>query len=131
MDAFWKALSGVLIAVILGLAVGKQEKDFSVLLSLAACCLTTVIAMSYLRPVVDFLCELNAMGKMETGFVSILLKAVGIALISELVCMICADAGNGTLGKTLQILTNVVILSLSLPVFRALVTLIQKILGEI
>jgi hypothetical protein len=45
--------------------------------------------------------------------------------------MVCADAGNASLGKVLQILASAVILWLSLPVFTALIELIQKILGEL
>ncbi len=121
----------ILIAVVLGLAVGKREKDISVLLTMAACCMTAMIAVSYLEPVLDFLWELESVGNIQKGFLGILLKAVGIALIAEVAGMICSDAGNGSLGKTLQMLGSVVILYLSIPIYNALLTLIREILGEL
>lgn len=121
----------ILIAVVLGLAVGKREKDISVLLTMAVCCMTAMIAVSYLETVLDFLWELESVGNIQNGFLGILLKAVGIALIAEVAGMICSDAGNGSLGKTLQMLGSVVILYLSIPIYNALLTLIREILGEL
>lgn len=131
MTEFWKAAAMILIAVVLGLAVGKREKDISVLLTMAVCCMTAMIAVSYLEPVLDFLWELESVGNTQKGFLGILLKAVGIALIAEVAGMICSDAGNGSLGKTLQMLGSVVILYLSIPIYNALLTLIREILGEL
>lgn len=45
--------------------------------------------------------------------------------------MVCTDAGNASLGKAVQLLGTAVILWLSLPLFKALVELLQSILGEV
>ena len=58
-------------------------------------------------------------------------EAVGIGLICEITAVVCHDSGNDSLGKMLQIIGSAVILWLSLPVFRALIDLIQSILGEL
>lgn len=131
MDGFWKATAAILLAVILSLTVGKQEKDLSVLLIMAACCMAAVIVISYLEPVLDLLWELETAAQLQSGILGILLKCVGIALVTELTGMICKDSGNASLGKTLQMLGSAVILYLSVPVFHALLTLIREILGEL
>jgi len=131
MDGFWKVIAAVLLAVVLGLALNKQQKDISILLSLAVCCMATAVAMAYLAPVLDFVRELEALIDMQSGILGILLKAVGIGLVVELAGMICNDAGNASLGKGLQILGSAAILYLSIPVFRTLLTLIREILGQL
>lgn len=130
MALFWKAAAAVLLAVILGLALDRQ-KDFTVLLTMAVCCMAAMIALSYLEPVLDFLRELEALGDLQGDVLGILLKAVGIGLVSEIAGMVCSDAGNGSLGKTLQMLGSAAILYLSLPVFSALLELVREILREI
>ena len=90
-----------------------------------------MIALSYLEPVLDFLRELEALGDLQGDTLGILLKAVGIGLVSEIAGMVCSDAGNGSLGKTLQMLGSAAILYLSLPVFSALLELVREILREI
>ena len=131
MDEFWKASAAVLLTVVLILALGKREKDISVLLTMAVCCMVTAVAMSYLEPVLDLLWEVEAMANVQDGMMEILMKAVGIGLVVEIAGMICSDAGNSSLGKTIQMLGTVVILSLSIPLFRGFLTLIQEILGQV
>lgn len=131
MDEFWKASAAVLLTVVLVLALGKREKDISVLLTMAVCCMVTAVAMSYLEPVLDLLWEVEAMANVQDGMMEILMKTVGIGLVVEIAGMICTDAGNSSLGKTIQMLGTVVILSLSIPLFRGFLTLIQEILGQV
>lgn len=131
MALFWKAAAAVLIAVVLELTLGKREKDFGLLLSIAVCCMVGIIAFSYLEPVLDLLRELEALGDLQGDLLGILLKALGIGLVAEVAGMVCSDAGNGSLGKTIQMLGGAVILYLSIPVFRSLLELIQRILGEV
>lgn len=131
MGYFWKATAAVLIAVILSLALEKQGKDFSVILTLAVCGMVASAAFLYLEPVLDFLWELEAMADLREDMLGILLKAVGIGLVAELASVICTDGGNASLGKQMQLLGSAVILYISLPVFRSLLQLIQRILGEV
>lgn len=131
MDTFWKAAAAVLLAVILVPAVAKTEKDISVLLTMAVCCLVAAAALSYLEPVLDLLWELKALGDLSGEMLGVLMKAVGIGLVAEIAGMICADAGNGSLGKTLQILASAAILYLSIPLFQAFLTLVQEILNQL
>lgn len=131
MEEFWKAAALVLLSVILGLAVGKREKDIAALLSIAACCMVAVVLLSYIRPVLDLVWELEAIANLQDGFLSIVLKAVGITFIAELAGMICKDAGNETLGKTVQMLGSAAIVSFSIPIVRAFLSMIQEILGQL
>ena len=127
MSLFWKAAAAVLLAVVLGLSLGKQ-KD---IVTMAVCCMVAMIAISYLEPVLDFLRELETLGDLQGDMLGILLKAVGIGLVSEIAGLVCTDAGNGSLGKTLQMLGSAVILYLSLPIFTAMLELIREILREL
>ena len=131
MGYFWKATAGVLVAVVLGLSLDRQGKDFFVLLTMAVCAMAAGAAFLYLEPVLDFLCELEALSQLQEDMLGILLKCVGIGVVAELASMICNDSGNTSLGKQLQMLGSSVILYLSVPVFRSLLELIQDILGEV
>lgn len=131
MDTFWKTTAAVLITTILCLSIGKKERDFSLLLSLAVSAMIAIITIQYLVPVLDFFRELEALGSLQIGMLDLLIKAVGIALLTELTALICMDAGLASLGKTLQLLGNTAILYLSLPIFKNLLTLIRDILGQL
>lgn len=131
MSEFWKTTSVILVTVILSLSVGKQERDIAAVLSLAACCIAAVAAVTYLEPVLDFLWEIQLLCNLPEGLTSVLFKAVGIALVAELSATVCSDAGNASLGKILQILGGAVVLSMSIPMFRTLMTLIKEMIGGV
>ena len=131
MGIFWKAAAAALISVIIGLALSKQEKDISAVLTMAVCAMVVIAAFVYLEPVLDFLRELQTVGDLQGDMMGTLLKALGIGLVAEIAGMVCSDAGNSSLGKTLHLLGCAAILYLSLPIFRTLLELIRQILGEI
>lgn len=128
MDQLLKAAAGSMIAVVIALVVGRQSKESALLLITAACCMIAVTAVQYLQPAVDFLGQLQSLGGLDPQVLQILLKTTGIAILSEITGLICADAGYGALGKTLQLLAAAVILWLSLPLLNKLLELIQNVL---
>ena len=131
MGVFWKAAAAVLVSAVLQQALGKREKDIGVVLTIAVCCMVGMVVFHYLEPVLDLLWELENLGDLQDGLLGILLKGLGIGLVAEFAAMVCVDAGNGSLAKTIQMLGGTVILYLSVPVFRSLLELVVNILGEI
>ena len=118
------------MGLILTLVVGRQSKDLSLLLSLAVCVLLCLGAMEFLEPVTEFLSELRQLGELDSDAVSILLKCAGIGMLSELAGLLCADVGEGALGKALQLCSNAAILWLSLPLLRQVLTMIGEVLAK-
>ena len=131
MELFWKTAAAVLLALVLVPTLEKTEKDFSVLLTMAVCAMAAMAAISYLKPVLDLLWQLRDLGDLAGQTLEILLKAVGIGMVAEIAGMICRDAGNGSMGKTMQILASAVILYLSIPLLKGILSLIQEILGQV
>ena len=129
MSDFWKTTALILLTVVLSLTVGKTERDISSVLGIAAICIAACATVALLEPVLDYLRELQSLFDLPNGLVGTLLKAVGIALVAELSAAVCADAGSGSLGKMLKILGGAAVLSLSVPMFRALMTIIKEMTG--
>lgn len=120
-----------MILVILSLLVSSREKSYGTLLVMAGCVMVLILGVSYLRPVADFLQELQTLGNLQPEVVKILLKVAGMGILTEITCLICADSGNNALGQSLRILSTGVILWLSLPVFQALLDMIRSVLEGI
>lgn len=131
MTLFLQVCGAVLLSVILILTLKSNAKDIASILTIAACCTVALAAMHYLRPVLDFLHVLEHLGNLHNGMTKILLKVTGIGIVTELAVLICKDAGSESLGKTMQLLGTAVVLYLSMPMFTALIELLQRILGEL
>ena len=131
MGEYLRFAAAALIGLILVLVVGRQSRDLGMLLSLAVCVLLALGAMEFLEPVMELLDELKRLGELDGGAVGILLRCAGISLVSEVAGLLCADAGEGALGKALQICSNAAILWLSLPLLRQVLTMLGEVLAKI
>lgn len=129
MERFFQAAAGIMAAVIMWIILSKQGKEYALLLSLGACCLVLMMMFRFLEPVLDLLKQLQTLGNLQPEWLSVMLKAVGIGLVVEMGALICSDAGNAALAKTLQILGAVAVLWLSIPLMNSLISLLEQILG--
>ena len=120
-----------LLGLILWLFFQKQEKDYATLLTLAICIIGVTIACQSLRPVLVFVRQLKSVSRIQDDVIEVLLKAVGISMTTEIAGMICGDAGNTALQRTIRMVGTMTILTLSVPVFQSLLSLVQEILGRL
>ena len=127
MTLFFQTCGLVILCVILILALNGHSKYMALLLAMAASCMAALAAMQYLEPVIRFIRELEELGGLDADSVTALLKVVGIGILSEIAALVCRDAGNASLGKAVQLLGSTVILALTVPLFSALLELIQNI----
>ena len=131
MELLWKGIGVCLLTCILIIITGKQNKDISLLLSIAGTVAVSAITVSFLRPVIDFINQLSQVASLNAEHLNVLMKATGVGIVTELAATVCVDSGNSSLGNVLRILGSAVIIWLSVPVFQALMKLIGVILGEI
>lgn len=129
MEIFWKTSAGILISLILILSIRPQAQHISILLAIAACCLTGIAASQVLKTVFDFLLELQDMIQMDNDTWNILLRLAGIGLTAEIIASVCVDAGCSSLGKSIQMLSTIVILYQSIPIFQNILKMIREIMG--
>ena len=126
MALYLKCAGAALIGVVLVLTLGRKEMGLA--LSAAVCAMIALAAAEYLEPVLDLLRRLEELGQLDSAMIGILLKCVGIGLITEIAEMVCTDSGNGSMAKALQLLGTAATLFLAVPLFDGLLTLIQEIL---
>lgn len=131
MERFWQATAAVIIAVLFGLSMQKQNKEIGIVLTVAVCCMVAGIAVSYISPVVSFIDQLETLSGENGELIQILLKASGISFVGQIATMICNDSGNSALGNVIQLLSTAVVLWMSLPLFEQLLELLQTVLGNI
>lgn len=128
MEDFWKYAALSLVTVILAVQL-KSKPDMATLLSLAACAMTAMGALRLFAPVVRLLGELETLGNLDGGSLTILLKAAGVGLTAEIAGAVCADAGCGSLAKAVRLLGTAAMLCLSVPMLEKLMEFVQEMIG--
>ena len=131
MSIFLKAAALVLVAVILNQLLSAQGKHFGILLSILVCCGVCMLAMEYFQKVLELFRTLKRLGSWDDALYEILLKCVGIGILSEITTMICADGGNSAMGKAIGLLSGILMIWIALPLFDGVLTLIERLLGGV
>lgn len=126
-----QAAALVLLAVIVSIFLAKQNGDIVLAVSIGASIVVLGIAVRYFEPVIDYLEQLQSMAKVDEALMEVLLKSVGIGMITEIVCLICVDAGRAALAKSLQLLSAAVMLWMSIPLLKSLLELLSTIMEGI
>lgn len=131
MDNFIKAVAVVLVTVVMCLILSKQGKDYSAVLVICVSCMIAVVAMGYIQNILAFINKLISAGNLNQDLIEILYKTVGIGFLTEITSMICTDAGNTALAKSIQFLSSAVILWLCIPLFTQLLELVEGVLKAV
>lgn len=119
-----------LLGAILAMLLRSHAKEQATLLALAGCCLLVVMAAQLLQPVADFLEQLSRLGKLEEDLVAVLLKTAGVALLTEVADTVCSDAGEAAMGKMIRLCGGAAELYLAMPLFLAVLELLERMIGE-
>ena len=82
MELFWKAAAVVILTMILGLTLGKTQKDIAIALTVVTCSVVMTIALQYLSDVIRFLWDLSNKCSNQNSFMGTLLKISGVALVT-------------------------------------------------
>lgn len=131
MEQFWKAIVLALISCVLCLALEKQNKDFAILLTLAAAVMLALCSLQFLQPVVTLVKSLADFDDLPWDILSVLIKALGIGMTAQIAQQVCTDSGNGSIGKVVEMLSSIVVLYLSVPMFQTLIELLRQIMEEL
>ncbi|MGN0165594.1 MAG: SpoIIIAC/SpoIIIAD family protein [Lachnospiraceae bacterium] len=116
-----KIAAAGLVAVIICIQLSRDNKEFSFLVAIATGLYILAFGLSRLGQVVY---EINSVLKqvgMGEGYISILLKCMGITYIGEFASGLCKDAGHASIGDQIELVAKLSILALSMPVLTALI----------
>lgn len=131
MDLFWKTVGAALISAILTSLLERQNRDYSIMLTVAASAMVSIAAAKLMEPVLGYLGQLEALGNLSSDLLLSLIKVFGIGMTGEIAASVCNDAGNTSLGKGLRFLANAAILYVSVPIYASLTDLFLQILGDV
>lgn len=129
MDTLAKiAVLGVSVAVA-ATVLKKQAGESAMLLTIAACILIALLLLQIVEPILDFVQELRALTGLDSALMTPVLKAVGIGFLTQIASNVCADAGQGAIAKLVELSGSVLALYVSIPLFRAVIQMIQTMGG--
>ncbi|WPX09719.1 SpoIIIAC/SpoIIIAD family protein [Anaerocellum danielii] len=106
----------------------RTQKEVGLAVAVMVGILIFLILIDKLVYVVEKIIEMGNRVSFASGYVKILVKMTGIALISEYTASVCKDSGENAIAEKVEFAAKVIILFLSLPLIMSLFDLITKFL---
>ena len=125
-------LLGLTAAEIVLYSLLKQYKPEYAVLSEAACAVAALwMIAGELADVRQFFSQALESAGIKTEYASVLLKTLGTALISQFAANAARDNGQSALAEKIEFAGRVLMLSLALPVLKAVLQLVAEFTGNI
>ena len=118
-------IAGVLMAV--QFKSGKSE--YGIYISIGLSLLVFFSIVSKLKVILDVVRQIGETIHLNTAYVGLLMKMLGIAYVAEFSSGICKDAGYQTIASLIEIFSKLAILVMGMPVILALLEMIGEFLS--
>lgn len=122
------AIIGI-IAAILAVQLKTMKAEYSIYITLGAGILIIYFMLTELGTIMDLVNKIQSYISINSTYLTILVKMLGITYITEIASGICKDAGQSSLGSQIEIFGKLAILAISMPVIVALLETVQSFLS--
>ena len=116
-----------IVAVVLALSLKSRNPEFSTLISVAVCLILLFICVARMRVMLRGIQTLTDKIRMDSTYLAILVKLIGIAYICEFAASISRDSGYSAVASQIELLGKLTMLAVSLPVFMQVVQMVLSL----
>ena len=125
-------ITGLVLCEILVFVLLRQYKsEYAVLVQLCGGVVILFMIFSQLKDVIVFFKGALDSSGISSDYISSLIKALGIALITQIATDLCKDNGETALAGQVEFAGKVIIIGVSLPVLRGITQLLLGIVEKI
>lgn len=120
--------SFILIALILYVAIKDKKQEIAVFIPMAAGTIIFIFLIPKIQGIMDFLNSLAIKANIDSFYLGVVLKIIGIAFIATFCSELCKDSGAGSLASKIEFSGKILILILAIPILMAVLDSILKIM---
>lgn len=120
--------SFILIALILYVAIKDKKQEIAVFIPMVAGAIIFIFLIPKIQGIMDFLNSLAIKANIDSFYLGVVLKIIGIAFIATFCSELCKDSGAGSLASKIEFSGKILILILAIPILMAVLDSILKIM---
>ena len=125
-----KVVSVALVALILSLIVRHYRSEYSAFISLGAAIVIWAILSDTLQGSLDAMRLMLDGTGIDSGYISIVFKALGICILTQIASDICRDAGESALATKTEIAGKIIILGVAMPMITSIAQTAVELINQ-
>ncbi len=118
-----------IICAILSLVIKKHNGEIAFVLQICGCVIIILYALSEITQVTDKIRDMAESFSINTEYISVVLKALGICFIAEFAADCCKDSGCTALGNNILLCGKIMVLIAAMPMLNDLLTVALGLLS--
>ena len=117
------------VGTLLAIQFKSVRKEYSTYISMVVGLLISSFILSQMSVFIGLIKEIGSYMELNSAYIGILLKMLGITYVSEFSSAICKDAGYQSIASQIDVFAKLFILGLSVPVLVSLLEVIKEFLA--
>ncbi len=122
----WTICGAVIICLVFIISFGKWDNKSTIMVASALCIMIIVSSLENAIPIFNYVNELIHINSESGEYLSILIKSLGIALISSYTVGLCRSCNQDNIAFAVELFAKTEMIVLCLPVIRSLLELAVK-----
>lgn len=118
-----------ILAVIMANIFKNKKSEFTILIVFAACVLIFYFAMGKMQTILKGIDKIRSYLSLNSEYITILLKIIGVTYIAEFASNLCKDAGYSGLSSQVELAGKLCIMAISMPILLALLDTIERFMA--
>ncbi|HIV86173.1 MAG TPA: stage III sporulation protein AD [Candidatus Monoglobus merdigallinarum] len=117
-----------LIGGVISILLRNAKPEYSMMIPAVVSFTVLWCSLPYLDEIVGMLSALSEEAGINTEYMAAVIKIIGIAYLTSISAELCRDAGEAAIASKIELGGKLIILSLSVPIINALLSLIKQII---
>lgn len=115
-------------AAVLALTLRQKNAEIALLLTIAAAVMLLLSVLGSATSVIEHVQGIVAASGVSTGYLAILLKVIGVCLLTEFTANTCRDAGSSALAANVTLAGKLTATVISLPLYTDVLNAVLGVL---
>ena len=118
-----------IVAIIIITALKPKNSEIALMLSISASILILLSVISSFSQVADTINNIIAVSGISIDYITILLKVIGICLLTEFTVNACKDSGSNSLANNVSLAGKILITVTSIPLYNDILDTVLSLSG--
>lgn len=126
-ETLFKIFGAAILCVTVGTVLKRSSPDSAMLLRAVGGVLIATAVLSMVSPIIEYVCELSELLDGKSEVIEVLLRALGIAVLTHICSTVCRDCGEASIAAYAELGGKIEILLLTLPLLREIIDVVIKL----
>ena len=128
MDMLIRVTAIAVAGSVIGLVIKKNSPEMSLLLTIGLAIFGLYLAFDVVAGVVGFIRTLADTAGIAPAVLGVVMKTVGIAIITKISADICRDAGQSSIASGVELAGTVTAIYISIPLIETVVRMLNSLI---